>query len=161
MSKSGKHFCIALTAIFLLTATNQTIAANRKTGVAGILSQAEDYKIHQQYHQALPLYRQAVKLAPQNSNAHAGLGWVLFSLGKQQAGLNETLKAVQLDPKNPAAHHHLGTIYWILNRPAEAANQFRIEFALDPKGNCHCGPMESLLSAYPPSDKTSKTNTHD
>lgn len=139
--------------ICLLRAISAACAAESSE----FLARADAAKIRQDYKTALPLYRQAVKLQPQNSDAHAGLGWVLFSLGQQKVGLLEAEKAIRLDQQNPLAHHHLGTIYWMLNRPADAAAQFRIEYAIDPKRNCHCGPMESLLAAYPAVSKDKKT----
>lgn len=114
------------------------------------LGQADYFKSTRQPLLALPLYKKAAKMRPNSSEVHAGLGWTLFELKQLQEGIEEELKAIELNPKNAVAHHHLGVMYMCLNLLPQAADEFREEFAIDPSRNCHCGPTEGLLMAFPP-----------
>lgn len=115
-----------------------------------VMEQARFYKRTRQNLPALEAYQKALKMRPNNSEAHAGLGWTLFDLHYVDDGLAELDKAVELDPRNAIAHHHLAVIYMILGRLPDAAEEYRKEYAIDPRRNCNCGPSNALLMAYPP-----------
>jgi tetratricopeptide (TPR) repeat protein len=142
---------LAASSLTLLLCTST--AARSAVGEAEFkktLAQADYFKGTRQPLLALPLYRKAVKMRPNNSDVHAGLGWTLFELKLLQEGIEEELKAIELNPRNALAHHHLGVMYMCLNLLPQAADEFREEFAINPLRNCHCGPTEGLLMAFPP-----------
>jgi tetratricopeptide (TPR) repeat protein len=112
-----------------------------------LLEKAEHLKKIRNNQGALPLYQQLIKRRPGNSQAHAGLGWILFELGQADAGIREEKKAISLNPKNADAHHHLASIYLALNRTTDAADEFEKALKIDPRKECNCGPVQALINA--------------
>jgi len=117
---------------------------------AAIMKQASLMRQQRRQSEALKLYRQAIRLKPTDSEAHAKLGWTLFELKRVDEAMQEELYAIKLNPNNANAYHHLGAIYLTLNMWNEAADQFRMSLSLDPHKHCNCGPIESLLMTHPP-----------
>jgi tetratricopeptide (TPR) repeat protein len=115
-----------------------------------IMEQARLYKRTRQNPQAFEAYTKALKLRPNNSEAHASLGWVLFELKMVDEAIEEENTALKLNPRNALAHHHLAIINMALGRYPEAADEYRAEYAIDPSRNCNCGPAYALMLHYPP-----------
>jgi len=140
--------------VLLLASSWMSVSVEAKQvsrgGFAAIMQQARQMRQWHRKDEALKLYRQAVKLRPTDSDAHAGLGWSLFELRHVDEAMGEEIQAIKLNPKNANAYHHLGAIYLSLNMWNEAADQFRMSLALDPRKRCNCGPIESLLLTHPP-----------
>ncbi len=65
--------------------------------------------------QAESAFRKAIELAPENSEAHRGLGLTLWSAGKSREALQELNTAIRLDPDDAEAHLALGRIAWALS----------------------------------------------
>ena len=58
---------------------------------------------------AIPAYRKALKLNPNNVDAHLKLGFLLYNVKDMfDEGMTHYYKALQLDPNNPRIHHDLG-----------------------------------------------------
>jgi Flp pilus assembly protein TadD len=58
---------------------------------------------------AIPAYRKALKLNPNNVDAHLKLGFLLYNVKDMfDEGMTYYYKALQLDPNNPRIHHDLG-----------------------------------------------------
>lgn len=137
--------------LFLLLMTLAPLgSAASGVSFSQLYADAEKLLQRRESKKALPLYRTLVKMRPDSSDARAGLGWILFDLGQQQEGMNQVKRAIILNQKNADAHHHLAVMYLQLNRMQEAADEFRREFAINPKRDCNCGPIKSILAAYPP-----------
>jgi tetratricopeptide (TPR) repeat protein len=134
----------------LLSGTADSLA--KQTSAASfekIMEQARTYKRLRQNPQAFEAYTKALKLRPNNSEAHASLGWVLFELHNIEGAIEEEQTALKLNPRNALAHHHLAIINLALGRYPEAADEYRAEYAIDPSRNCNCGPAYALMLHYP------------
>jgi tetratricopeptide (TPR) repeat protein len=150
-------FCLRIVMLFLcvLMSGSHGIDAKQTAKQSAatfdqIMEQARLYKRTRQNLLALDAYQKALKLRPNNSEAHASLGWTLYDLRMVDEGIEELDKALKLNPKNAMAHHHLAVIYMMLGRLPEAADEYRAEYAIDPRRNCNCGPSNALLMSFPP-----------
>lgn len=54
-----------------------------------------------QWGQAIDIYPEALRLAPDNANAHNSLGVALAATGRIEEGLAQTDQAVALSPNDP------------------------------------------------------------
>jgi Flp pilus assembly protein TadD len=86
------------------------------------------------FREAEAALRKAVRLEPQNAEAHLHLGVVLHAQGRWQAGAVALRKAVRLKPQNAEAHLHLGALLNELSHQAEAEAQRLWWNALDQRG---------------------------
>lgn len=60
---------------------------------------------------AIPAYRKALNLNPNNVDAHLKLGFLLYNVKEMyEQGMSHYYKALQLDPNNPRIHHDLGMV---------------------------------------------------
>ena len=67
----------------------------------------------------------AVRLAPDEPNAHNTLGMSLFSPKKVFDATESFTTAIQLAPHNPEFHENLGETYKRLGESKKAAQEFR------------------------------------
>lgn len=74
----------------------------------------------QQFDQAAEKFREAVKLAPKNTNAWNGLGWSQFNSGQRAEAVKSFKKVLSLEPKHPAALNGLGQIAFFQRKYKEA-----------------------------------------
>jgi arylsulfatase A-like enzyme/Tfp pilus assembly protein PilF len=97
--------------------------------------------------EAIPLYRQAVAIAPDDADA-----WYNLAIALQEAGLNQEAGAairesVRRDPQRPEAHNALGIAYLSERNPQAAEAEFAKAIEIDPRnaraltnlGNVHRG----------------------
>lgn len=99
-----------------------------------------------QYFVALPLFEQAVKREPGNSDAYNGMAWCLHCTGRSNEGMAAGEKAVKLNPKNPYSHQILGAIYFSRGMVDQARTEFRAALVLNPKKRCRgCADLTALL----------------
>jgi tetratricopeptide (TPR) repeat protein len=82
----------------------------------------EGWRLWQSHHldEAAAKFRQAVKLAPKNTDAWNGLGWATLNAGKVAEGQKAFQKAIALEPGHPAALNGLGQIYLAQGKLNEA-----------------------------------------
>ncbi len=73
--------------------------------------------------EAVKHYHQAVQMAPNDSQALAGLGLSLMEAGRHTDALQVYERVAQLVPNDPLPFEKLAEINEILNRPAEAAKK--------------------------------------
>jgi len=64
-----------------------------------------------QFNEAIPKFRHAVELAPNDANAWNGLGWASFNSGNAAQAEAAFLKCLELSPDHPAALNGLGQLY--------------------------------------------------
>jgi Tfp pilus assembly protein PilF len=76
--------------------------------------------------------REAVRLAPGNPRAQAGLGLTETLLGHLDAGLRHGLRARELDPNNPDVLASLGALYLARGEPARAAPELSASLRVKP-----------------------------
>jgi tetratricopeptide (TPR) repeat protein len=80
----------------------------------------------------ITLFRENVRVTPDNQWALGLLGAELINAGSTQEGLNYLSRAVRLDPGNWFAHNNLGKALYYLHRPNEAIISFRQSLHLKP-----------------------------
>jgi Tfp pilus assembly protein PilF len=73
----------------------------------------------------MPLLEQALRLNPQDADAHLNLGAAYAETGKLDRAEEQFRSAVLLTPMNFNAHNLLGKLYFDSSRLAEAEQQFR------------------------------------
>lgn len=87
----------------------------------------------------------ALDLDPQNSEARASLGFLLYLSGAAQEGLDAVEQALEADPEYPEALYFKGVILLRgLDGPAEAARAFRAYLEAAPFGS-HRAEVEGML----------------
>jgi Flp pilus assembly protein TadD len=89
---------------------------------------------------ALPLFRRAVQLRPENWQAQENLGWALANKGQIDEAIEHIDKSIQYKslmqlpetPKLADDYVRLGEVLMQRSRYADAADKFRQAFQLDP-----------------------------
>ncbi len=93
---------------------------------------------------ALPYFRRAAELDPENPAVHLNLGSLLFDLNQREA---ETVldRAIALDPSNVPALVNLGAVQYRLGQLARAAATARRVLALSPEQPDAHGNLAGIL----------------
>ncbi len=78
-----------------------------------------------QYEEALPQFRHALELNPEDVRAHDKLGIALAGLGRLDEAVAEYTKASELDPKYADAHLKLGIVLARMGKREEAKQQLQ------------------------------------
>jgi tetratricopeptide (TPR) repeat protein len=82
---------------------------------------------------AIPEYRKALELNPNNVEAHQRLGFLLYHVKKmRKEGLAHSREAIQLDPNNALAHCDLGMALVNEGRPEQAIGHLSMALRLIP-----------------------------
>ena len=81
---------------------------------------------------AAELFKQAIQTAPENSEAHAGLGKVLVRQENLTDGIEELKLAVKFDPEDPSPYYVLGFALRAVERNVEAADAYEKFLKLAP-----------------------------
>jgi choline-sulfatase len=97
--------------------------------------------------EAIPLYREAVAMAPDDADAWYNLAVALQEAGLNQEGAVAIREAVRRDPQRPEAHNALGIAYLSERNPQAAEAEFAKAIEIDPRnaraltnlGNVHRG----------------------
>ena len=82
--------------------------------------------------EALPHFREAVRLAPHDSKWHFNLGTALSQAGQLDEAARHFEEALRLDPKNAEAHNNYGPVLLRLGRRDEAMRHYREALRLEP-----------------------------
>jgi protein O-GlcNAc transferase len=82
--------------------------------------------------EAIALYRQALRLAPDAALIHYNLGNALAATGALADAITAYRRAVRRQPGFPAAHANLGNALWDLGRREAAIEHVKQAIALDP-----------------------------
>lgn len=77
-------------------------------------------------------YKEAIRLAPNNSEAHSSYGNALLALGRFEEALNELRIAQQLDPPSLTIASNIGWALYVAGRLDEAETQTRQVLERDP-----------------------------
>jgi len=95
---------------------------------------------------ALPALQTAVRLMPDDAEAHVNLGLNLAKLGRLDEAETHFKRAIDIDPNLAAAYFRLAMIYGLRNRYAEAEACLRR--GLDVKGDYVAGDGELSYSSF-------------
>jgi len=85
------------------------------------------------YSQAETIFRQVIRINPQDANAYYNLGVVLYHQGKLEEAITNFRQAIQLDPKYANAYNNLGAALSDQGKLDEAIANYRQAIQLDPK----------------------------
>ena len=77
--------------------------------------------------------KQAIRINPDDADAHANLGLAYFSLGVYEEAIEEFKQAIRINPDYINAHYNLGFAYNLSNDKDSALEQYEILKSLDPE----------------------------
>jgi Flp pilus assembly protein TadD len=77
-------------------------------------------------------YREAIRLKPDDADAHTNLGVVLGQLGKLEEAIVEYREAIRLKPDDALAHANLGIVLHQLGKLEESIVEYREAIRLKP-----------------------------
>ena len=107
-----------------------------KTLTKGIKAQKQG-----QLDAALRLYRQVLRSAPSNAQAHNCVGSVLMAQGKTDEALASIRRAVELEPRDAGGHNSLGVVLTLTGALDDAQRAFEKAVKLKPG---HTGALCNL-----------------
>jgi Flp pilus assembly protein TadD len=81
---------------------------------------------------AVPAWRKALELAPDDARGHNNLGLALAETGKIEEAIAEYRRSLELDPRSSQTHNNLGSVLAQAGRMAEATTYFERALELDP-----------------------------
>ena len=76
-------------------------------------------------------YKQAIRINPDDAEAHYNLGVVYANLGMYKEAIESYKQAIRIDPDYVDAHYYLGLGYIFLNDKVSALEQYKILENLD------------------------------
>ena len=107
---------------------------------------AADLSEKHQYTEAVPAWRKAVELNPDDPRAHNNLGSALAETGKPVEAMREYRRSLELNEQSSQAHSNLGSALAQQGRLDEALAQFERAVELNPdNGRAQCN-LGSALS---------------
>jgi len=99
------------------------------------------------YDQALKLFKEVIKLAPDHAEAHYSIGVACGKLGRYEEALAAYEKAISIEPDFAMAYNNLSVVYGMLNRWDEAVEACRNAVRIDPEyAEAHSGLAVALLA---------------
>ncbi|RMF94625.1 MAG: tetratricopeptide repeat protein [Candidatus Schekmanbacteria bacterium] len=85
------------------------------------------------YRDAISLWSDAVKKAPQNARAYGNLGYSYQAAGYPYKAIKYLMQSLSLDPYYPATYYNLATIYQSLGDFAKAVEFYEKDISLNPR----------------------------
>lgn len=85
------------------------------------------------FHNALPLFEEVVRVRPNDSEYQYNLAVTLERLGRKDQALAGYLRALKLDNKNAHAHFSLGRLYHEKRNLPKAIEEYKSAIAIEPK----------------------------
>ena len=111
-------------------------------------SLARAYLSQQRYADGLKEFDEVVKLAPNDTEAHAYGGWILRLAGLPDDGLVRIERALEIDSSYPDAHFFKGIIYLRdKSNPTAAIPEFQLYLAAVPDGGQSAAVRQLLAQA--------------
>jgi tetratricopeptide (TPR) repeat protein len=114
-------------------APNTAAPAARAGTVIDVIESGLDAFEQGELDKAAEIFKQAIQTAPENSEAHAGLGKVLVRQENFPDGIEELKLAVKFDPQDPAPYYVLGFALRAVERNVEAADAYEKFLKLAPE----------------------------
>ena len=92
------------------------------------------------YEEAMESFKRAIRIDPDDADAHLGLAWAhnglgnaYFRSGKYQEAINSLKQAIRIDPRSSQAHFALGGGYVAEGDRSSALEEYEILKKLDTK----------------------------
>lgn len=86
----------------------------------------------EKYAAATEAYKQAVRLDPEEWEAHSGMGMALYRMGRSSEATESFKLAVRLEPDAPGPHYGLGLCAVALGNRGMALQEYKVLKELDP-----------------------------
>jgi tetratricopeptide (TPR) repeat protein len=103
-----------------------------------ILDAASELARKGQYGEAIPEWKKALELHPEEARPHLNLGVALVETGAVEEAIAHYRKAIELDPKYAEAHDNLGIALGKERKASEAVAEFEKALELNPTlANAH------------------------
>ena len=109
------------------------------------------------YEDAEKIWKQVIKIDPNNSGAYNNLGNALSDQKKLEEAITAYRKAIELDPKFAAAYYNLGVVLSDLGKKEDAIAAYRQAIKLQPDADAYnnlgnalddLGKKEEAINAY-------------
>jgi predicted O-linked N-acetylglucosamine transferase (SPINDLY family) len=107
-------------------------APTRHAAAANLLKQASALHVQGQLLQSEALYREVLRVAPDNFDARHLLGVIALQTRRYDEGVRLIAEALSRGPQQPRALANLGNGYLLLNRPVEALQSYDRALMLAP-----------------------------
>ena len=114
------------------------------------------YYLNNDLAQAEKEYREAIKMNPDDIEAHNNLGGVLYDLKRYEEAEKECKEAIRINPNLAEAHNNLGILYEHFKRYKEAEKEYREVIRINPDyANVHnnLGTLLEDLKRYEEAEK--------
>ena len=85
-----------------------------------------------EYKRAIEAYKQAIRINPDDAEAHYGLGLAYGHLGQNRKAIEALKQAIRINPDHAKAHYSLGVIYGNLGRDREAVDAYGQAIRINP-----------------------------
>ena len=109
---------------------------------------ANTYVRLKKYEESIPLYKEIIKVLPNDPKAYNGLGNAYFAIGETKKATALYIKAIGLDPYFAATYNNLGRVYFKEGRNQEAIELFKQAIAINPNhGSMHSNLAEAYYRA--------------
>lgn len=99
-----------------------------------VLAQADRLRTADRAEEALPIYHQALEMAPNNADVHTGMGWCYLDLMDPVAAVEHFSAALELAPRKTDAHMGLAEAYRMRGMKRDAIKHYRRYLAILPTG---------------------------
>jgi tetratricopeptide (TPR) repeat protein len=97
--------------------------------------------------EAAALYRESIRLTPNDAGPHLNLGLILYQSGKIDEAEREYREAIRCAPRLAEAHHVLGNLLDKADRDEEAVSSYRTALALRPADPRTRGNLAAVLES--------------
>ena len=84
------------------------------------------------YKEAIKSFKQALRINPDDAEAHFNLGVAYGGLGKYKEAIESYKQAIRIDPDCRDAHYNLGVAYYESGRHQEAIESYKHTIRIDP-----------------------------
>jgi tetratricopeptide (TPR) repeat protein len=118
--------------IVLSFSAAQTAHAQPPTAESWV-AEGNRYVAERQYDKAVEAFKQALRINPEMTAAHLGLGSTYHNMGRLADALDPLTAAVGLEPQNAVAHLNLGITLAALRRPEDAMIELNEAKRLNPQ----------------------------
>ncbi|HDZ62757.1 MAG TPA: tetratricopeptide repeat protein, partial [Nitrospirae bacterium] len=84
------------------------------------------------YQEAVDAYKQAIRIKPDDANAHIVLAFAYSELGKYQEAIDANKQVIRIKPDYASAHFGLGLAYGALGKYQEAVDAYKQAIRIEP-----------------------------
>lgn len=125
--------------------------------LTGLFLEAEKLKVTEDWESAIGMYREVLKIDPNNHNAHFQIAQVYINQNKAEEAEKEALEAVKGDPSNRWYLETLAAIYMAQGKTKEATETYKTmiqKFPNNPETYLNLGYMQARAGQFDAAIKT-------